>query len=263
MFKDSISLENILEIFLAGGVVVLGIWYLHRPFLTVYFPTIASDVASLDMGNKLGGKVIIFLIISLFIGSIITHAFDGLVPLIIVRNKYNNIFKRILYSLFRLFIIIRVPDPRLLAIDRYLESERKSWFLEVAKDWAHTSESKLNDADEKIRVHQHLVTRLRTFSSESRSVLDGYYTNLSFSGSLFIAVLMLVPISILSFFTQMIIPKTIGYTNTQLLWFIVIIYAFQFLCGFLFKRRLRTFYNQAITLALHFHDCTKSKTISN
>lgn len=261
MFKDSISIETILEILLAGGIVVLGTWYLNRPFLTEYFPFIAADAASLDMGNKLGGKVLIFLIISLFVGSTIIHAFDGVVPLLIGRKKHSSFSKRFIYYGFRVFQPISASDPRVDAIERYLSSDRKSWFLKVAIDWAHTNEAKLQSQEEKIRVHQHLVTRLRTLSADARSVLDSYYANFSFAGTLFIATLSLVPISLLAFATQEAVSKIKVYSNPQLIGFVVIAYFLQLLCGYLLKRRMRSFYHQAVTLSLHYYDVSKSKAL--
>ncbi len=262
MFKDSISIETILEILLAGGIVVLGAWYLNRPFLTEYFPFIAADAASLDMGNKLGGKVLIFLIISLFVGSTITHAFDGVVPLLLDRRQHSSRTKRLVYFIFRLFQINRAPDPRVEAVKRYMSSERRQWFIKVATEWAHTDELKLQNKEEMIRVHQHLVTRLRTLSPDARSVLDSYYANFSFAGTLFIATLALVPISLLAFLTQEAVSKIKVYSNPQLIGFVVVAYFLQLLCGYLFKRRMRSFYHQAITLSLHFYDVSKvEKTV--
>jgi hypothetical protein len=50
MIKTEIPAERILQVVMPGTIVVVGTWYLHRPFLMKYFPAIAGDAKATDIG---------------------------------------------------------------------------------------------------------------------------------------------------------------------------------------------------------------------
>jgi hypothetical protein len=159
MIKDTFSIEDLLEIFVSGGIVMLGAWYLNRAALFEYFPAIAQDVNSMG-DSKLGGKAVVFVILVMFAGVIITHIFDAVLPLIIENHRIRRTKGLIIKKLFSYaLLIVSAPtmrDPRAIAIERYLNSNRKDWFLKMVQAWAHSDERRLVSYDEKIVVHQHI-----------------------------------------------------------------------------------------------------------
>lgn len=50
MVKPVIPFDRFLGIFMPGALLVVGIWYLHRPFLLKYFPHVASDIGTSGAG---------------------------------------------------------------------------------------------------------------------------------------------------------------------------------------------------------------------
>ncbi len=52
MIKPVVPYDRFLGIFMPGGVFVVALWYLHRPFFLKYFPYIASEVGK---GGATGG----------------------------------------------------------------------------------------------------------------------------------------------------------------------------------------------------------------
>ena len=256
-------MEALLEIFVAGGIVILGAWYLNRPVLFEYFPAIAQDVNAMGE-SKLGGKALVFVILVLFAGVIITHLFDAVLPLIIENHRIRGAkgikIKKILSYLLLIVSAPTLKDPRAVAIDRYMNSPRRDWFLQMAMDWSKTDEHKLQEHTEKVIVHQHLVNRLRVHSEDSRKVLQDAYQQLTFAGSIFIAVLLLLPFTGLAFWSQTLVDNTKYkvYSSAQLWYFLATIWFFSALSCYSLKRRARNFYSQVVTIAIHFHDQSKS-----
>ncbi|NTU95816.1 MAG: hypothetical protein HGA52_07185 [Bacteroidales bacterium] len=263
MIKESISLESILEIFVSGGILVLGAWYLNRPVLFEYFPAIAQDVDMVG-ASGLGGKTVVFLILVLFAGIIITHMFDAVLPVVIGNQRVregSSYIKRFMCILFLLFSAPLSIDPRISSIDRYLNSSRRKWFLEMILSWTKTDESQIKNYNEKILVHQHVVNRLRVLSEDSKKVLIDAYQPFSFAGSIFIALMLLIPFTLLSFWAQSLVDtsKYKIYSSSQLLIFLLLIWTLTYLSGYSLKRRARTFYSQILTIAMHYYDESKTR----
>jgi hypothetical protein len=258
MFKESIALENILEIFVAGGLFVIGTWYLHRPFLLEYFPAIAHDVFASDQAPQLGGKLMVFIMLAMLAGVFITHMFDAVVPLVIGDRTYItkrfSIPKKIVVLLFRIVLFTEEPDPRVVAVKRYLKSSRKQWFLAMVKDWCKSDEKNLAQEKEMIMVRQQVVARLRALSDNSREVLQDSYNQVSFAGSIFAAFLLLIPVSLVAFYSETLVTKFKTPSDLQLAFIICVIYLAAVISGFSLRRRLRNFYSGVITIGLHFHD---------
>lgn len=261
MFKDSISIETILEIFVSGGIVVIGAWYLNRAVLFEYFPNIARDVDVVQMANSsLDGKAVVFLIFVLFVGIIITHMFDAILPLVIdnkrIRSANASKWKRAISGVFAVFYAPLLADPRVSAIDRYLASERREWFLKMIREWAKAEEWELVTDEQKIIAHQHVVSRLRVIGEDARKVLFDSYQPLAFAGSIFIALLLLIPINASAFVTQLLVDSKQFkvYSNLQLFSFMTTIWLLSWCACYSLKRRAKTFYTQALTVAMHVYD---------
>src|SRR5215212_7998340 len=88
MIKDSLSVDTILEIFVSGGLFIIGVWYLNRTFLVEYFPGIAATVEADD--KIVGNKIVIFLVLALLFGILITHLVDIVIPFIIGSKEYSS-----------------------------------------------------------------------------------------------------------------------------------------------------------------------------
>lgn len=259
MVRESIALDDVLEIFVAGGIFVIGSWYLNRSFLLEYFPVIAADFTSGE--PKIGGKLALFVIVTLFSGFSISHAFDAVLPLMLSVPEYRaKRYKRLKTFIFLLFRGVSwgvERDPRIESINRYLESSRRQWFLDMVDSWAKADENTLQSDIEKVKIHQHIVARLRAHSPESQVAVKEAYGLMSFSGSLFVALLLLLFVSILSILMNMAVTKYPTYSLSQHIVFITIIYTITVAACYSFRRRMRTFFSQILTIALHFYDAAE------
>lgn len=170
-----------------------------------------------------------------------------MLPLIIENHRIRKAkgfkVKKLLSDLLLLVSVPALKYPRAVAVERYLNSPRRDWFLKMAADWAKTNETRLFEHNERIIVHQHLVNRLRVHSEDSRKVLQDAYQQLTFAGSIFIAVLLLLPFTGLAFWTQTLVDnsKYKVYSYTQLWYFVAAIWFFSVLSCYSLKRRARAF----------------------
>ena len=242
---------SILDSAVGGAVLVVGTWYMHRGFFLGNFPQIAADLEPGGSGITL--RLVILILASIVASTGIAHMFDAAIPLIIGDDSYVlkrfSKTKRIIIYLARIFTFVPEPDPRIGALKRYMNSSRKDWLKLMVRDWAKTNRLEELDSTELVKIHQHVVTRLKAMSDSSRTLVQQTYTDVAFSGSLFIAFVLLLPIQILSYFTEPL-PRSITFQ----LMLTAIIYFSAVLWGFLFRRRLRTFFNQVITIGLHYYD---------
>lgn len=259
MIKPNISFDRFLSTFMPGGVLVVGIWYLHRPFLLKYFPYVASEVG--EGGANVGIKTLIFIVAATCSGVIINHFADLAIVALVIDGAENEKSDRILRKLFRLifriFSIKVEPDPRIKAVNRYLDSDRKEVFLEMMKDWSWTNENKLQLPNEAISSHQHLMTRLNTLSDRSRSIVqETYMHDVLFPTSLFTVLSFLFPVSLLSFLTTSLSASEEIKVHPYpiLISLSVIIYFLGVISAYSVKRRFRHFCSHLITIALHSYD---------
>lgn len=249
---------SILESIVGGAVVVISTWYLHRGFLLSNFPQIAADLQ--PAGSGLTVRLLILSIASLVAATAISHLFDFVIPAVIGRKKYIDkryaFLKSVAVFATRLVTFTPEADPRITALKRYLEptSNRREWVLSMVRDWAKVPNLDPNDEEELIRVHQHLVTRLRVISDSSRALIQQTYTEVVFAGSMFIAWLILLPIAFVSLFTQ-----TEARSLSFQLMLIGLIYSCAVVWGFLFRRRFRIFFSQVVTIALHYYEIENAK----
>jgi hypothetical protein len=249
---------SILESIVGGAVVVIATWYLHRGLLLSNFPHVAAEIQ--PAGAGLTVRLLILSIASLVVATAISHSFDFIIPALIGREKYigkrYTFLKRIAVYLIRLVTFTREPDPRITPFRRYLaqSSTRREWLLAMAEDWAKSPNLDQANEDELIRVHQHFVTRLRVLSESSRALVQQAYTEVVFSGSMFVACLILIPIAAASFVTE----TEMRSFRTQLI-VTGVIYLSAVVWGFFFRWRLRIFFSQVVTIALHCYDVEKAK----
>ncbi len=260
MIKPNIPFERFLNIFVPGFVFLFGMWYLNRPFLMKYFPNIASDPTTGTQGSLSPEiRFLVFIIASICVGMFINHISD--IPIMALVDDAETSARetkwprRFIRKCFRIFTIICDKDHRRFAIERYLISPRKDKFLKMIKHWAGSDESLLKDPAEAVYVHQHLVLRMLTLSDGSRALVDEKYSQIIFASSLFLAVALLFPFSILAFFTSYCVKSVVSiHPWWVFLWFVIIIYFLGLLLCFSLRRRYSHFCLQMVSLALHFHE---------
>ncbi len=197
MIKSDFSLRRFIDTFVPGFVVVIGIWYLYKPYFNKYFPVIAFDPAKdfFTISNEL--KLVLILIASVFAGVIVNHFAD--VPVAFIYKHYNDkedCFDKLKWLaklkykmtsllgyclLFRFFIS---KDPRKKAMDRYAVSARKESFNKMINDWTNTTLSQMKKRNEEVIVHQHICARVRTLTPFSSKLYSDCYAEVIFASAL-------------------------------------------------------------------------------
>ena len=254
--RTSVPFDRILSIFLPGSLVMLGVWYFHRPFLLKYFPHIASDVGHGGAGGAT--KAIIFLVAATCMGVLINQLND-LAIVGLVRDKADTKKtirrkRKILRALFFIFSPSSESDPRVRAVERYLCSTRKDIFLEMVKKWTGVDESALGKPNEAILVHQHITMRVNTLSDNSRTVTQEAFNQVVFSCSLFVSIFLLFPVALLSFITARFVSETVQvHPDIVLLILTILVYCVGFLAAYNVKRRFAHFCQHVISIGLHYY----------
>jgi len=260
----SFNFRRLLDTFVPGFIVVISIWYLFKPIINKYFPTIAFDP---EINSNYGDlKIIILIVLSLFVGIIINHFSDIPISLLFPNQnseKKKRIFKRIAQTLFGIISWNNNDDPRVYSIDRYLNSNRKEIFIKMLKEWGFSDQKKLkNNKEEHIIAHQHISTRLKTLNKLSHSIYKNNLEEVYFSSSLFTAVSVIFFLSIVayiinSFFVENFTSNIKFIKDKTLLGIIVFNYFLLIILSYSLKRRFRHFSSQTLTIALHFFDKIK------
>jgi hypothetical protein len=254
-----LTFERLLGIFIPGAIINIGIWYLFRPFIYEYFPQFGS------VGDP-NLKLLFLSIGSLCLGLLISHLSDIIIVVTTCdasnSEKSQRIHRRIARSLFRFFTFRPSGDPRKHAVERYLESNRKERFLEMAEEWANVKERELEeDIGNSIVLHQHLVARLRVHSDQSRAILNQKLENVNFMASLTLAVVTLFPLTVAAFFmTKFNVANarffSLPVKTTTII--ALVVYLASVTCCYALQRSLRSFCNEVATVALHYHLLTQS-----
>ncbi|MCX5699416.1 MAG: hypothetical protein NTX01_06940 [Candidatus Omnitrophica bacterium] len=261
MINSNMPYERFMDIFMPGAIVVIGNWYLHRPFLMSNFPIVASGgIGNLapDLASQ-GTKMLIFLILSICAGVIVNQFSDAGIVACFNDGSSTDKSKRKIRVFFRfcmtIFTIRRYTDPRISAILYNLRSQRSKWFLEMMEDFTMTNAGKLeNDPHEAISAHQHLILKMKTMSAFSNAAIEQLYSPVSFSSSLFIAVVSLFPSALLSFLTTESVRTIVaGHSQWTLSLLCVVIFLLGIIAAYSLKRRFRHFCFQVITYAMHFY----------
>jgi hypothetical protein len=260
MIKPNIPFERFLNIFVPGFVFLFGIWYLNRPFLMTYFPHMASDLTVGPQGSLSSEtRVLVFIIASICVGMFINHISDipimALVDNAETSERDRKWQRRMIRMSFRIFTLVHDKDPRRFALERYLFSPRKAKFLKMIETWAGSSESLIKDPTEAVYVHQHLILRMLTLSDSSRVLVDEKYSQITFASSLFLAISLLFPFSIVALFTSYGVKNIVPiHPLPVFLSFVGITYLIGLALCFSLRRRYCHFCLQMISLALHFYE---------
>jgi len=259
------SFKRFLDTFVPGFMVTIFVWYAYRPYINLYFPSIAFDSADLTFSNEV--KIIFLLVLSFFLGILINHFSDSTLALIYPHNdseKSKRPFKRLASFFFGLISWNNNDDPRIYSLKRYLKSNRKKVVLELLEDWCMTNEDLLNsDVNEYIISHQHLGVRLRALKSESEKIFNDSLAEVNFAASLLTSMLIIFPLTIivlvLNNFSN-ITTNMAFMNNSTLIIFLILEYVVSCLFCFSLVRRFRHFSSQIITIAIHFYEESKKMT---
>lgn len=255
--KPELTLERFLEVFVPGVLIAVGTWYLHRPLLATYFPLVASDLSLLDdITTALGGKAFVFSVIAVTLGLICNHLSDiaivGLVDDKCESPKARRRDRALFRIMMRPFVFKPSPDPRIVHVNRYMESPRSQTFISMLRDWTGTDAEALRKPDASVTAHQHILTHLLVVSQDIRAIVTDMYRPVSISASLFAASALLLPISLLSFLSRSFV---IGRAAVLPVGFHIVasitIYGFAILAGYSLRRRYRHYCAQVLTLGLH------------
>ncbi|MCX6992868.1 MAG: hypothetical protein NT011_06965 [Kiritimatiellaeota bacterium] len=255
--KPELTLERFLDVFVPGVLLSVGTWYLHRPFLLLFFPTVASDATILnDASGALGGKAFVFSIVAITMGLLCNHLSDVALVGLIKDTCQSPKARRRDRSLFRLLLLpfgfTTAPDPRVFFVNRYLTSPRRELFLRMLDRWCVTDAKRLEMPDEAVIAHQHVLSHLQVLSSETRSMTADLFRPVSIAASLFTASALLVPIALISFITRLFaIGRVSVHPVSVLLLMTLAVYCFAVLAFYSLRRRFRHFCAQILTLGLH------------
>lgn len=256
--KPELSLERFLEVLAPGTIFCLGAWYAHRPILSKYFPTIASFAGSSEADAGISSKAAAFLLITLVSGFLFKSCSDVALVLVFrdrsMTDKSKRMHRRLAYKVAWLLGMSSDDDPRVNGVRRYLESHRAKLFLAMVAEWAHTDSEQLKSDGEKVVVHQHLVARLRTLSSESRSVLEGALQPVHIFSSLHIALCSLAGVVALGFVTNYFSSKSVpSHSISDLTILLLTVIVCAWLTAYVLRRSVRQFAASVLTYALHFY----------
>ncbi len=257
MIKTELAVERIFTTFIPGALFLIGTWYLHRPFLLKYFPNLAGD-PSQTTGLSTEFKLMVFLVLSFCIGLTFNQLSDLGVALLFkddaTSEKSLRRTRRLFRSVWRLVAITLNLDPRTRAVTRYLNSPRRLPFLRMMEEWTGTNEELLQQRDEQIIAHQHVVLHLRALSDDSRRLLQDAQLHVVFSSSMLMAFLFLLPLAVFSIFTSDIVDEKVRVHFYRTLTFCIgLIYLGVVATSYSLKRQFKQFCNYVLTLALHFH----------
>lgn len=268
MIKSEFTFRRFLDTFVPGFIVVIAIWYLYKPYINKFFPTIVLDPTPNTnniMAFSSEMKLVVLLIISIFVGILVNHFAD--IPVAFMykhpSNKRHNIIKHALISFMGRFLIYRffaMTDPRVVAIDRYMQSKRSGLFNKMLKKWIGSNCSKLKDNDEeKIIIHQHLCTRLRIINPFTEKIYNGCYSEVIFASStlmsliiIFISTLILLALNIYHDLYDIASDFSLKFIETRHIILILILeYALLLIMTYSVIRTFRHFSSQIITLTFH------------
>jgi hypothetical protein len=176
-------------------------------------------------------------------------------------HKSKRIDRLITRALFRVFHFRRLSDPQVNVIRRYLESPRRKWFLEMATLWADTTPLRIDQPEEAIAVHQHILARLAALSEQSRAALKDAYSEVVMASSLFLSLVAVLVSALLSLWSSHALgPQFVTQPVPVLLSTIGVIYCITIASAYVVKRRFANFCALTITQALHYFRVTVGQT---
>lgn len=265
MIKSSLKIETFMEYLLPGIVFIGGIWYLFRPLISAYFPLLSLDDVPAEKGASiLAIKFAVLIIISLATGLVFKHLADITIVAAVQDDaeseKSSRYTRQLLRIIFTIYTFKPIADPRVSAITRYLQSERKEVFLKMVNSWAHSNETKMVSNSEKIHVHQHIIAHLKVLSDNSRILVNELFDNVNYTGTLFLSVSFLWPLSLIAIIVNQCFQSSMLVHPNVLHFFVsFVIYASAVISAYVVKRRFRHLCSQALTLGLQTFIIEESK----
>jgi hypothetical protein len=256
MLKPDITFDRFLSTFVPGAVFVFGSFYLHRPLLLRYFPYLAGYAAG-QTGDTLSpeSRILLFSIAAVCVGAIFDQLSDAAIVSVMSGEediKPRREFRTFFRWLNRLFVLKPLSDSRRFVFVRYLESPRKTEILQLAKQWAFSGESEIREQGKAPIVHQHILVHLRLLSEHSYVLYRELYAPLSSAASLHSSLVALFFVALLSPFSADYVANMIRVHSLGVyLVLILMIYLGAIVTAYNLKRRIRNFYSQSLTLALH------------
>lgn len=251
------KIDRFLDQFVAGSLVFVGTWYVHRPFLLEYFPNLAGDPGSGEAPDGLRLAVVLFVAGAICCGVILGHMSD-LLTVAVFRDasespKAERWVRRVFRFLALPVTIHTAPDPRLRAVERYLTSPRRNAFLALSRDWGMSDLSTSEQSAEMVLAHQHIIGRLTAHSDSARRYLEVAYAQVHFAATLALAWIVLIPAVGVSFVTSRLVVDTHAVLpNSVRLGLLLGTYLIAVLATYSYRRRFRHFTAITLTEALHF-----------
>lgn len=263
-----ITIERVFGTLIPGALFLIGVWYIHRPFLLKYFPNLAGDPTQSEIINT-EFKAVIFVVVAFSTGMLLNQLSDIGVVLLFredpMSTRPSSKARRVGRFLWRFIVFNRYAlDPRQRSVSRYLRSPRRQRFLKMMKDWAATDEQNLNTlGGEVIIAHEHIIYRLRVLSEMSRRMIENMWLPVIFSASMLAAFVLLLPVIALSPGTSYLIGESLD-TRFWLIRgaLVLFVYAGAALSSYSLKRQFRHYCHYVLTLGLHLHSST-SRVVRN
>ena len=256
MLKSDITFDRFLTTFVPGAAFVSGVFYMNRPILTRYFPYVAG-YATQTTEDTLGpeARIILFSLAAICMGVIFDHLSD-LAIIFVAEGEHGSGSpqKRRLWArrLNRLFFSKPLPDPRRRVLDRYLKSNRREDFLKLVRCWGLSDAEEVQEKGQAGIVHQHILVRLRTSSPHHYSLYREIYAPLASAASFHCALSALLIAAVVSaLYAPFIVNVVRIHTYGSYIFFVVAAYLGMFLTYYNLRRKVRHFFSQSITLALH------------
>jgi len=256
-----LSIERFFDKFVVGGIVFLGTWYLHRPFLLEYFPNVAGDASA--QGFEAEVAILLFVVGSVALGVLIGHVADVAVVACFQEagaGKQDRPYREWFRKMSRPFTIKVLPDPRHRAINRYLESPRRAEFTEMLGHWGLTTAEYVRVPAEAAIVHQHVVARLKASGVAGKEAAEEAFEPVAFAAAIFVALAALVFIGLSSFITVLAVSKHKVFPFAVRLLIVVMLYGATVIAGYSLQRRVRHFCSAVLTAALHYFREMSSST---
>ncbi|MES1241194.1 MAG: hypothetical protein ABUT39_06195 [Acidobacteriota bacterium] len=256
MLKPDLTFDRLLTTFAPGAVFVSGVFYMNRPILTKYFPYVAGYAAQVGE-DTLGpeARIILFSLAAVCMGVIFEHLSD-LAIIFITEGEHGSGYpqKRRAWArrFNRLFFSKPLPDPRRKVLDRYLKSNRKDDFLKMVRSWGRSDAEEVEEKGRAGIVHQHILVHLRASSPHNYSLYREIYAPLASAASFHCALVALLIAALAAAFSAPFLVSVVRiHSYGSYLFFVASAYAGMFLTYYNLRRKVRHFFSQSLTLALH------------
>jgi hypothetical protein len=259
VLKTDITFERFLNTFVPGAVFVFGLFYFHRPLLLKYFPYVAGYSGQIP-ADTLGPetRILLFSIAAICVGVMFDQLSDAAIAAVVAveddTDRPRRKTRKIVREMNQFFVFRLVPDLRELVLERYLSSPRRGPFTRMMKNWGLGAEAEVESAkpEKAAIVHQHILMHLRTLSEHHHALFREMYSPLSSAAALYCSFIALFGCAILAPFSAMYVAGDLRVHKIGVYVFLIVLaYGGAVLTGYNLKRRIRHFFSQAITMALH------------